>query len=157
MLLTGPPDPHDPENFAYFQALKDLRKELGLQTYFHFAYDIGGDPQDGAILDMQNVSVLYRMCDALFMPSRREGFGMPILEAGFLGKPIFASSIPAVEEIGRADVHLLDIHSKPADTAKLILDWTANDPVYRLRKKTRENFTWGQIFKKQIEPLLENV
>ena len=99
---------------------------------------------------------MYRMCDALFMPSRREGFGMPILEAGFLGKPIFASNIPAVEEIGQADVHLLDIQREPAAAAKLILDWTANDPLYHLCRKTRDNFTWQQIFKKQIEPLLES-
>ena len=156
MLLTGPPDPHDPENFAYFHTLKDLRKELGLQKYFHFAFDIGANAQDGTILDMQTVSVLYRMCDALFMPSRREGFGMPILEAGFLGKPIFASDIPAVEEIAQSDIYLLDIHSKPADAAKMILGWAANDPVYHLRKKIRENFTWEQIFKKQIKSLLEN-
>jgi glycosyltransferase involved in cell wall biosynthesis len=79
---------------------------------------------------------------------------MPILEAGFLGKPIFASNIPAVEEIGKDDVHLLDIQGEPAAAASVILEWAANDPVYRLRKKTRENFTWKQIFKKQIEPLL---
>jgi glycosyltransferase involved in cell wall biosynthesis len=103
---------------------------------------------------MQTVSALYRMCDALFMPSRREGFGMPVLEAGFLGKPIFASNIPAVEEIGQADVHLLDIQSEPAATANAIMEWATADPVYRLRKKTRENFTWEQIFKNQIEPLL---
>lgn len=154
IIQTGPPDPHDPENFAYFQSLKDLRGELGLQDAFLFAYDIGGKPKEGTILDMETVSVLYRMCDALFMPSRREGFGMPILEAGFLGKPIFASNIPAVEEIGKDDVHLLDIQGEPAAAASVILEWAANDPVYRLRKKTRENFTWKQIFKKQIEPLL---
>ena len=154
MVLTGPPDPHDPENFAYFQSLKNLREELGLQTAFHFVYESGSTPQEGIILDMQTVSALYRMCDALFMPSRREGFGMPVLEAGFLGKPIFASNIPAVEEIGQADVHLLDIQSEPAATANAILEWASADPVYRLRKKTRENFTWEQIFKNQIEPLL---
>ena len=156
IVLTGPPDPHDPENFAYFQSLKTLRRELGLQNDFHFAYDIGGKSEEGTILDMETVSALYRMCDALFMPSRREGFGMPILEAGFLGRPIFASNIPAVEEIGKADVHLLDIQGKPAAAANAILKWAANDPVYRLRKKTRESFTWKQIFKKQIEPLLES-
>ncbi len=156
VVLTGPPDPHDPENFAYFQSLKTLRRELGLQNAFHFAYDIGGKLKEGTILDMETVSALYRMCDALFMPSRREGFGMPILEAGFLGKPIFASNIPAVEEIGKADVHLLDIQREPAAAANAILEWAANDPVYRLRNKTRDSFTWKQIFKKQIEPLLDS-
>ena len=156
IVLTGPPDPHDPENFAYFQSLKTLHRELGLQNAFHFAYDIGGKLNEGTILDMETVSALYRMCDALFMPSRREGFGMPILEAGFLGKPIFASNIPAVEEIGQTDVHLLDIQREPAAAANAILEWAANDPVYRLRNKTRDSFTWKQIFKKQIEPLLDS-
>jgi len=154
MILTGPPDPHDPENFSYFQSLKDLRKELGLQAYFHFIYESGEKPEDETILNMETVGGLYRICDALFMPSRREGFGMPVLEAGLLGKPIFASNIPAVEEIGQADVHLLDIQRDPAVAAQMIQNWGANDPAYRLRKKIRENFTWGQIFKKQIDPLL---
>ena len=154
MILTGPPDPHDPENLSYFQSLKDLRKKLGLQAYFHFIYESGEKPEDGTILNMETVGGLYRICDALFMPSRREGFGMPVLEAGLLGKPIFASNIPAVEEIGQADVHLLDIQRDPAVAAQMILNWAANDPAYRLRKKIRENFTWGQIFVKQIDPLL---
>ena len=56
IVLTGPPDPHDPDNFAYFKSLKELRKELGLQTAFHFAYDIDGKPEEGTILDMESVS-----------------------------------------------------------------------------------------------------
>ncbi|MDK2981413.1 MAG: hypothetical protein PWQ55_1760 [Chloroflexota bacterium] len=156
MVLTGPPDPHDPDNLAYFQDLLNLRAKLGLQDAFRFAYEIDSGGKGGTILDMETVGGLYRLSDALFMPSWREGFGMPILEAGFLGKPVFASDIPAVEEIGGEDVHHLDIHKEPVAAATQILDWAAQDPLYRLRKKTRENYTWEQIFRKQIEPLLSN-
>lgn len=155
MILTGPPDPHDPENLAYFQSLKELQKSLGIEASFHFIYQSGPAMEDTTILSMGSVGDFYRMCDALFMPSRREGFGMPILEAGFLGKPIFASRIPAVEEIGMPDVHQIDITQDPQAAAQLILDWATHDPVYHLRKKTRENFTWQQIFRKQIAPLLD--
>ncbi len=154
MVLTGPPDPHDPQNLAYFQSLKDLRKDLDMEAYFHFIYESGGTAESGTVLDMESVGDLYRLSDALFMPSRREGFGMPILEAGFLGKPIFASNIPAVEEIGQTDVHLIDISLEPAVAAQMILDWAKHDPVYHLRKKTRNNYTWQQIYNKEINPLL---
>jgi glycosyltransferase involved in cell wall biosynthesis len=157
IIMTGPPDPHDADNMAYFQTLKELRRELGLEDVFHFVYEIKDPTGHGTTLQMTSFGDLYRTCDALFMPSRREGFGMPILEAGFLGKPIFASNIPAVEEIGQSDMHLVDISAAPANAAQVILDWVKHDPLYHLQRKTRENFTWEQIFHKQIEPLLSLV
>ncbi len=59
-----------------------------------------------------------------------------------------------MEEIGGKDVYHLDIHKEPTVAAAQILEWAAYDPLYSLRKKTRENYTWEQIFRKQIEPLL---
>jgi glycosyltransferase involved in cell wall biosynthesis len=153
LILTGPPDPHDPDSMAYFAQLQSLRTDLGIEKNFQFIYEESTSAKP-SILNMKAVSELYRICDLVFMPSHREGFGMPILEAGFLGKPVFASNIPAVEEIGNNDIHLIDITKNPEQTAKLILDWATSDPIYHLRKKTRREFTWQAIFQKQIAPML---
>lgn len=154
MILTGPPDPHDPENLAYFNQLKQMRAELDVENNFRFLYDEGPTPDKPYILDMAIVNDLYRICDLVFLPSHREGFGMPVLEAGFSGKPVFATNIPAVEEIGQEDVYVIDLEEGSDQAANSILDWMANNTVYQMRVKTRQKFTWLNIFREQIQSLL---
>lgn len=50
-------------------------------------------------LSDDDVTFLHRKASVIVMPSHYEGFGMPILMALVLKKPIFARRIPPVEEI----------------------------------------------------------
>jgi glycosyltransferase involved in cell wall biosynthesis len=43
---------------------------------------------------------LYEQCDAVFVPSLTEGFGLPVLEAMQCGKPVFLSRRTCLPEIG---------------------------------------------------------
>jgi glycosyltransferase involved in cell wall biosynthesis len=43
---------------------------------------------------------LYKNCSAVVLPSLREGFGRPLLEAMYCDKPIIASKIPSNLEVG---------------------------------------------------------
>lgn len=43
---------------------------------------------------------LYANCDALLFPSLAEGFGLPVIEAMYAGKPVFLSSHTSLPEIG---------------------------------------------------------
>lgn len=43
---------------------------------------------------------LYRNATLVLVPSRYEGFGLPLLEAASRGAPVVASDIPALREIG---------------------------------------------------------
>ncbi|TAE70160.1 MAG: glycosyltransferase family 1 protein [Bacteroidetes bacterium] len=43
---------------------------------------------------------LYEKCDAFVFPSLLEGFGMPIIEALSMGKPVFSSLYTSLPEIG---------------------------------------------------------
>ncbi|MFA4851597.1 MAG: glycosyltransferase family 1 protein [Bacteroidales bacterium] len=43
---------------------------------------------------------LYSNCTAFLLPSLAEGFGMPIIEALLIGKPVFASKHTSLQEIG---------------------------------------------------------
>ncbi len=153
-LMTGPPDPHDPENIAYFEELKKLRISLGVEENFRFLYEENPNTNEAYILDMKIVEELYRVCDLVFMPSHSEGFGMPILEAGFAGKPVFATEIPAVVEIGGKDIHLIDLDQGPEKVAEQILEWAKTNSVHQFRVKTRQKFTWQTIFRERIQPML---
>lgn len=155
LVLTGPPDPHDPESMKYYRSLQTLRRDLGVEDEMRFVFESGPDPDQPFSVDMSVVGDLYRVCDAVFIPSHREGFGMPILEAGFLGVPVICSSIPAAQEIGGSDINLIDTEQDPAQVAERILAWAEQNPMYRLRRRVRRHYTWTSIFEQEIRPLLE--
>jgi glycosyltransferase involved in cell wall biosynthesis len=154
LILTGPPDPHDVKNMEYFAELKDLRRRLEIEDSFNFVYDVGQIPKEAYIIDMEVVSDLFRVADMLLMPSHREGFGMPILEAGLVGLPIFTTDVPAANEIGGEDVQYIDVSEEPARVAEKVLAWAKEDDIYQMRKKVRKNYIWEAIFRKDMKPLL---
>ena len=41
LVVTGPPDPHDPEDMAYYQSLLELRQKLGVEREVRFVYSSG--------------------------------------------------------------------------------------------------------------------
>ena len=154
LVLTGPPDPHDAENMKYFDSLKALRHELGVDREVHFVFESGPDPDKPFFIEMKTVGDLFRVSDLMFMPSHREGFGMPVLEAGLVGIPVVSTPVPAAEEIGGENVKIIDAEADPAEIAALILEWVDADKIYHLRRQVRQQYTWDAIFEKDIVPLL---
>jgi glycosyltransferase involved in cell wall biosynthesis len=154
LVLTGPPDPHDAASMAYFEGLQALRLELGVEAEMRFVFESGPAPDEPFIIDPEVVGDLYRMSDMLFMPSHREGFAMPVLEAGLAGLPVVVTEVPAAVEIGGEDVITFDTADDPADLAERILAWAEGNPVHRLRRRVRQHYTWEAIFRRDIEPLL---
>jgi glycosyltransferase involved in cell wall biosynthesis len=154
LVVTGPPDPHDPENMEYYESLLELRRKLGVEREAGFVYSLGPHTESGYTIDLALVRVLYRASDVLFMPSHREGFGMPILEAGLIGMPIFSADIPATDEIGGQEVFRFSADAPADQVAEQIVEWARNSPLLRLRQRIRKNFTWQAIFNHDILPLL---
>jgi glycosyltransferase involved in cell wall biosynthesis len=154
LLVTGPPDPHDSDNMTYYDSLKKLRAELGVEDEMRFVFESGPQDGDGFIIDLALVGELFRVSDLIFMPSHREGFGMPVLEAGLAGVPIMAAEIPAAVEIGQEEVVLIGKSMSPETIGEKILALTMDNPVYRLRRRVRDSYTWEAIYRQEIQPLL---
>lgn len=155
LVVSGPPDPHDRTNMEYFQRLLDLRAQLGVIDEMRFVYESGPQPGRPFVVDMPLVTELLRASDALFMPSHREGFGMPVLEAGLVGIPVFCTDdVPAAKEIGRQDVILFSHEADAGQVADLILKWARGSSSLRLRRRVRQRLTWRSIFLREILPLL---
>ena len=81
LIVTGPPDPHDPESMAYYHSLQELRRSLGVRM-MPASSSNRAQMHPSHISSMTAVGDLFRMANVMFMPSHREGFGMPVLEAG---------------------------------------------------------------------------
>lgn len=156
LLVTGPPGPHNPANPGYLGELLDLRRQLGLDDAAHFLYACGEQPDVPLHLDDATLADLYRLADALLFPSTQEGFGIPILEAGLSGLPIFCADIPPLRATAGAEASYFDpLHAEPGAVAAHILTTLTALPQYHLRVRVRRRYRWDTIIHDQLVPLLE--
>ena len=157
LVHTGPPDPHSDQSISYFKKLQALRSTLNLDNEMHFVYESG--PKSGELyqINLSVVGDLYRISDVMLMPSHREGFGMPVLEAGLVGIPaICTPDVPAAIEIGGEDVIIFNTDQDPSYLADRMIAWMQSDSQFRFRQRVRSRYTWQAIFKQEILPILEN-
>jgi len=152
LLVTGPEGPHNPKNKAYKEKLLSMRDELKLQGAVHFLAEVVNE-----FMPDEVIADFYRIADALFMPSREEGFGIPIIEAAFSKVPVFCADIPVLHELAGEDVTYFDPDAKPLEVAKQIKVRLEAELTSRWGRKAKHGYTWNQIFTKHIVPLLEEV
>ena len=150
LVVTGPLGPHNPANVDYFEKLTTLRTELKLETVVHFLAEL----TDEYIPD-KVISDFYHLANALFMPSFEEGFGIPILESGLAGLPIFCSDIPPLRSLGSSNATYFSPEADPVELANRILNHLSFDSVFRMRTRVRREFAWESIYAREIAPLLE--
>jgi glycosyltransferase involved in cell wall biosynthesis len=152
LIITGPPGAHNPANQAYFQRLKDLRASLDVEdAVYLLAEQAPGGLNDRSIAD------LFRLADALLLTSREEGFGIPILEAGLAGLPIFCTSLDALRALAGENGVYFSPDDPPEPVAQAISDYLASDPQARMKQLVRTRYTWEGIYAQQIAPLLEEL
>ena len=150
MIVTGPLGPHNSANLQYFEKLIALREALGLKNAAHFLAEL----TDEYISD-EVISDFYKLADALLLPSFEEGFGIPILEAGFAGLPVFCSDIAPLKKLGREFAGYFSPNENPNHAAKMLAEHFKQDKVFGLRASVREQFTWGRIYSTKIASILK--
>ena len=155
LIVTGPPGPHNPTNAAYLAQLQALRDESGAQDAVVFLYETYTDEQ-GSPLPVSDAMLAdwYRLADGLLFPSRYEGFGIPILEAGIAGIPIFGSDIPPFRTTAGDTAFYFDLAASPEDIATQIAALVRDDQRGQLRRRVRLEYTWEAIYQRVILPLL---
>jgi glycosyltransferase involved in cell wall biosynthesis len=153
LVITGPPGPHNPTNIAYLESLRSLREELGVTQRVHFLYEHG----DGRPLDVTDAMMadFYHLADLLLFPSRREGFGIPPLEAGLARLPIFAADIPTLQESAGDLAHLFDPEGDPEAVAEAIATHLESNHAYQMRRQVLNQFTWKVVLERHLIPLIE--
>lgn len=150
LIVTGPEGPHNPSNAAYKEKLLSLRDNLKLRGSVHFMAEVAeGFLPDSVIADF------FRLADALLFPSSEEGFGIPMIEAGFSSIPVFCSDIPVLRELGGEDVSYFDLNMDPGTIAKQISKRLYHETTSRWALRAKHEYAWGSIYNLYIEPLLK--
>jgi glycosyltransferase involved in cell wall biosynthesis len=149
LVVTGPLGPHNSANNDYFDKLKSLRQKLELSASAHFLAELTDEYiPDDVIFDF------YRLADALFLPSLEEGFGIPVLEAGLAGIPIFCSDIPPLRKLGGSHVTYFSLDDDPEKISNLMVENIKENHVQAMKADVRSNYTWGGIYAAKIAPML---
>jgi glycosyltransferase involved in cell wall biosynthesis len=86
-------------------------------------------------LDRSTLAAVYRHCALLLLPSEREGFGLPVLEALACGTPVIASDIDAVREVGAETI----VYCPPDDVECWIREVTE-----AVEERTHEPQRWAE-------------
>jgi len=149
LVVTGPMGPHNPKNVDYFNELLALRDLLDLKEQVHFLAELSQEYLPDAV-----VADCYRLSDALLLPSREEGFGIPILEAGITGLPVFCADIPPLRELAGEQGVYFSPEAEPGQVAEQITQTLRQDAGFRLRSRVRTSYTWERLYRLYIQPLL---
>jgi len=149
MVVTGPLGPHNASNREYFDELLKLRAHLNLQGSAHFLVELAD-----SYLPDEVIADFYRIADALILPSREEGFGIPLIEAAFSHLPVFCADIPPLRELGLGDAVFFSPDENPAILANGIADHFHSSAAARLTLRCRLNFRWEAVYRQHISPLI---
>jgi len=150
LVVTGPLGPHNPANVQYLERLVELRRELNIEDAAIFLAELTDRP-----LSNEVISDLYRLADLLLFPSKEEGFGIPILEAGLAGIPVFCADIAPFRELGGSQVTYFSLDTDPGDLANQLIKSLESSSVFALRKRVLQNYSWEKIYTNKIAPLLK--
>jgi glycosyltransferase involved in cell wall biosynthesis len=146
-LITGAVDPHNERSVDYAKALLHHRTLLGLDEAAFFV----GEHFPVAPIDLAG---LYQLSDALFFPSRQEGFGLPVLEAALHRLPIFCADIEPMNGLLEHSLYVFDPEGSPAEVATLIQRTLDRNASHRARRETIARYSWKSIWDEYLDPLL---
>lgn len=152
-IITAPPDPHNPETVQYFDYLHTLCENLGVKEEVIFLCDF--EKKYNLKLDSRQIKDLYSICDALFITSTQEGFGIPLLEAGAKRIPIICTSIDPLSEVVKDYALKVNLEEDIPKITTKILDYLDSIPTSPMFKRVARNYSWGTIYKNHLKRLVD--
>lgn len=95
---------------------------------------------------------LYRQSSVLVLPSRREGFGRPMLEAMYCDVPVVASRIPSLVEVGQTAAVYFELDNEDEFYHALQLALEDKNRMHRMQAAVSQvqRYSWKDLAKKYI-------
>ena len=124
-------------------------------TIHHYLVDAGLEEFTNQIqvigyIDNREMPALMNMADLFLYPSKREGFGIPILEGMATGTPVLTSNVASMPEVAGNAAYLVDPFNVNDITQGLISILSDEEIQKNLRKKGLERakeFSWERTAK----------
>lgn len=110
------------------------------------------------LVDGGRLAAIRAGAAAVLVPSRKEGFGLPVLEAMEAGVPVLASDTPALREVGGAAARYLppDDPAAWADAIDaLVVDAGERTRLGALGRARAAEFSWGATARAVVEAYRE--
>ena len=146
-LVTAAPDAHNPAAAIYAAELARRRRELDLESVALFLHDIFP-------VTTADLVSLYALSDALFFPSRQEGFGLPVLEATLHRLPVFCADLPPMNNLVEHALQTFAPEATPAEIATGIERTLDLCIPHRSRHEVLARYGWTTISRDFLQPLL---
>ena len=127
----------------YLEKIKQEAQDLGVSDRVIFA---------GAVSE-QDKMALYVQCEAFVFPSLAEGFGLPVVEAMHLGKPVFLSQFTSLPEVGGPEAYYFtdfDGASMRETLTKGLQDYQVNDKKQAIQAWSKR-FDWSVAATSYVE------
>jgi glycosyltransferase involved in cell wall biosynthesis len=132
---------------SYAEHLHELRDELGLEDDALFL-------QGDVPIPDRDLASLFVLADALFFPSRQEGFGLPVLEAAVHRLPAFCSAIEPLTTLLSQGVTFFPIDAEPIQIAMTIAARLGTTEAWQARHQIRRHYAWPAVYANHLAPLL---
>lgn len=97
-------------------------------------------------IDDETLAALYRRAVLMLLPSAREGFGLPLIEALACGTPVVASNVPVLREVGGRAAEYCPVGDVPAWTRAILalLDEREDAPERWSARRAQGTFWAGR-------------
>jgi glycosyltransferase involved in cell wall biosynthesis len=146
-VVTAPPDAQNAASAEYGTMLTQLRAELALESDAIFVHEHFAATE-------RDVASLYALADALFFPSRQEGFGLPLLEAALHRVPIFCAGVEPLSSLLDKGVSLFSLDATPVQIAGQVMRHLDGCDAMQSRKAVVRRHAWPAIYRNFLAPLL---
>jgi glycosyltransferase involved in cell wall biosynthesis len=159
LLVTGPPDHMATKmGTAYLEYLREIIEKRGLREDVIFCHELINQRREfeNGQIKKWSVADVYNIADLVLIPSKEEGFGLPVIEAGASRKPIFCSRIPPFQELLRDDIegNMFDLNEDPKSIAFRIYRYYLHDKVESNFHNVMKRFDWEKVIFSKLVSLL---
>lgn len=156
------PKSYKREGVAYIGALTKEKSVDTLLKAWKNPWIIGDGPERSNLEKFGGTFFGYRLdteeilneSKVLVLPSRKEGFGMVLLEAMACGTPVIARNIPGINEIVK-DNYNGSLFEKDSELkgliGKILEDENLREKFVKNGLKTVKNFTWKKTAEKVLK------
>lgn len=173
-----------PEKYFLFLGNTDPKKNTAntVKAFANFCKDVSGDyklvvadldvsvirrflaeTNDGHLLDRieftgyianSDLPGVLEMAEIFLYPSKRESFGIPILEAMAVGTPVVTSSVASMPEVSGEAAMLVDpenIHDISRGLQKLVTDQEFRENMVKKGFNRVKDFSWRNTAKEVLD------